>query len=180
MPYHLEDGRVTHTDDYGEVDSEIVFTPASGETPFQIVSATIKQGANAGFIQRVLMKMIMNSMHAALWDVVAEVEGKPYQLQGRQPTNGFDLAGLIQYIYNKIYGVAFPANLKQQMHAVQLVPVDQVMPGDIVFWVNNRLITNAGIYLGGGRYLTVDVLAGQVQVKEIGSAWMPNYVGSLR
>ncbi|SUP52741.1 Uncharacterised protein [Weissella viridescens] len=111
MAYKMEPGRVIHTNDYDEVDSEIVFKAPDGENAFEIVSAYFTPGTRTQKIQNTMMQMVMDSMRANLSDVVQRVLGKPYQLRGNRPETGFDVGGLIQYIYN-IYGVSFSNDVK--------------------------------------------------------------------
>lgn len=180
MPYNYEPGKVTHVNDAGAVDSEIQFLPPQGERAFQIISAYFTPGTNTQKIQNTMMQMVMDSMRASLWSVIDKVDGKPYRMQGNDPESGFDVGGLIQYIYNHIYGVSFPINVQKQWQTVDAVTVDTAMPGDLVFWGTELLITNAGVYLGGGCYITVDLLGDGVVIQPISSTWLPDFVGSLR
>lgn len=180
MAYKMEPGRVIHTNDYDEVDSEIVFKAPDGENAFEIVSAYFTPGTRTQKIQNTMMQMVMDSMRANLWDVVQRVLGKPYQLRGNRPETGFYVGGLIQYIYNNIYGVSFSNDVKKQLASVQHLPLNEAMPGDLLFWGTPDLISNAGVYLGGGRYLTVDLMGGIVMIQTVSKTWEPDFVGSLR
>ncbi|SUP52742.1 Uncharacterised protein [Weissella viridescens] len=51
---------------------------------------------------------------------------------------------------------------------------------DLLFWGTPDLISNAGVYLGGGRYLTVDLMGGIVMIQTVSKTWEPDFVGSLR
>ncbi|WP_307994972.1 NlpC/P60 family protein, partial [uncultured Weissella sp.] len=64
--------------------------------------------------------------------------------------------------------------------SVQHLPLNEAMPGDLLFWGTPDLISNAGVYLGGGRYLTVDLMGGIVMIQTVSKTWEPDFVGSLR
>ncbi|MBM7616658.1 hypothetical protein JOC36_000191 [Weissella uvarum] len=180
MSYQIEPGRVVHLNDANEVDSEIEFRPPEGERAFEIISAYFTPGTNTQKIQNDMMQLVMDSMRDQLWAVVETVLGKPYHLQGNRLDTGFDIAGLIQYVYNHIYGVSFPLDLKTQLDRVQHVSLAEAMPGDLLFWGTPALITNAGVYLGHAEYLTVDLMAQVVLIQKVAPSWQPDVVGSLR
>ena len=54
------------------------------------------------------------------------------------------------------------------------------MPGDILVWGSLVVPTAAGVYLGGGKYITVDILNDVVQIKAVTQSWLPDVIGSLR
>ncbi|WP_233119715.1 NlpC/P60 family protein, partial [Weissella viridescens] len=71
-------------------------------------------------------------------------------------------------------------DVKKQLASVQHLPLNEAMPGDLLFWGTPDLISNAGVYLGGERYLTVDLMGGIVMIQTVSKTWEPDFVGSLR
>jgi len=179
MPFSIEPGVALHMDDFGNVDSQIMFTEPKGEQNLNILSMQIQPGGNASYIEQELMNLIITRNSRGLLEVVSEVEGLPYQMQGNQPETGFDVAGLIQYVYNQTMGRGFPADMKQQVAELMIIPLENVMPKDLLYWKSGDLVINAGVYIGGSRYLTVDLLEGKVMVKTLADSWLPDIVGTI-
>lgn len=179
MPFSIEPGIALHMDDFGNVDSQIMFAEPHGEQHLQILSSQIQPGGNASYIEQELMHLIIARNSRDLLEVVSEVEGLPYKMQGNRPETGFDIAGLIQYVYNQSMGRGFPVDLQEQLRAVTLIELQDVMPKDVLYWQSGDLIINAGIYIGGSRYLTVDLLTREVAVKTLADSWLPDFVGTI-
>lgn len=179
MPFSIEPGVAIHMDDYGNIDSKIVYTAPKGTENLQIISSQIQRGGNAKFIEQELMKRIIARCSRNILEVMAEVDGTPYKMQGNSLAEGFDIAGLIQYVYNQSMGRGFPNDLKAQLAELTLIELQDVMPKDVMYWKSGDLVINAGIYVGGSRYLTVDLLAGEVAVKPLADSWLPDFVGTI-
>lgn len=180
MPFELMPGRVIHTNDFGDVDAEITFNPPRGEEPFAITAANFKNKMSGARVQRTMMQMIMTSLRENMSTVLAAVIDRPYQFGGHTPEVGFDAGGLIQYLYNHLLGVSFPSDVSAQLRMVQSVTLEQAIPGDILVWGPVSLPTAAGVYLGGGKFVTVDILGGRVEIKTVSRNWLPDIIGSLR
>lgn len=179
MPFSIEPGTAIHMDDFGNIDSKIVFTEPNGEHHLQILSSQIQRGGNSNYIEQELMNLIIARNSRNILEVVAEIEGLPYKMQGNHPRDGFDVAGLIQYIYNQSMGRGFPGNLEAQLSEVTLIELQDVMPKDVLYWKSGELVINAGVYIGGSRYVTVDLLSREVAVKTLADTWLPDFVGTI-
>lgn len=179
MPFSIEPGVAIHMDDYGNIDSKITFIAPTGEEHLQILSSQIQRGGNSNYIEQELMKLIIARSSRNLLEVASEVEGLPYKMQGNQPKTGFDVAGLIQYVYNQSMGRGFPSKLEDQLNALTLIELQDIMPKDVMYWKSGDLVINAGVYIGGSRYLTVDLLAGEVAIKTLEDTWLPDFVGTI-
>jgi peptidoglycan DL-endopeptidase CwlO len=104
--------------------------------------------------------------------------GLPYVWGATGPTT-FDCSGLTQWAYRQA-GTSIPRTSRQQYAALPKVALDQLQPGDLVFYASGRdpsSIHHVALYLGGGRVLhaphTGDV------VREAGVA-MPGLFGAVR
>lgn len=58
--------------------------------------------------------------------------GVPYHYSGKTP-KGFDCAGFVRYVYGR-FGVSLPASSRDQYPQGQPVKVDELLPGDLVFF----------------------------------------------
>ncbi len=75
--------------------------------------------------------------------------GAPYRLGGEDPA-GMDCSGLVSLVFARA-GVATPRTALAQQQAAVPVELDQLRPGDLVFF---RLPDpHVGIYVGGGEFI---------------------------
>jgi cell wall-associated NlpC family hydrolase len=105
-------------------------------------------------------------------------EGMSYVWGATGPTT-FDCSGLTQWAYAQA-GISIPRTSRQQYAGLPKVPLDQLQPGDLVFYANGSdpsSIHHVALYLGGGKVLhaphTGDV------VREAGVA-MSGLYGAVR
>lgn len=71
----------------------------------------------------------------------------PYVWGGNSLSNGVDCSGLVQQIYRQL-GVNVPRVTYEQAKNGKQVSVNQIRPGDLVFYRNNG---HVGIYVGNGK-----------------------------
>ena len=180
MPFKIEPGRVIHFNDYEVIDAEILFEPPLADKPVQVTASTFAQQVTGARVQRTMLQMIMEEICEPLRTVIDDVMGVPYQKDGNTLEDGFDTAGLIQYIFNRVEGVGFPNEIGKQMKTVAKLPINQTRPGDLLVWGTADLPITAGIYVGGGKYVTVDKLSEKVVIKYISRKWLPDFVGAIR
>ena len=93
---------------------------------------------------------------AAIALAAAELVGTPYHFGGAD-TQGFDCSGLVVYVHERA-GLEVPRTADEQRRAAHPVPLDAVLPGDVVFFrtrfhVNGRRVDHVGIYAGKGRFI---------------------------
>lgn len=85
-------------------------------------------------------------------DIAARMVGQPYVYGGESPS-GFDCSGLVHYAYEQA-GAAVPRTTRQQYRAVRTRYVDQLAPGDVIFFrLKSASPSHVGIYLGDGRFV---------------------------
>lgn len=70
-----------------------------------------------------------------------------YVWGGNSLTNGVDCSGLVQQIYRQL-GISVPRTTYEQAKFGKQVPVNQIRPGDLVFYNNYG---HVGIYVGNGK-----------------------------
>jgi cell wall-associated NlpC family hydrolase len=100
--------------------------------------------------------------------------GVKYVWGGAGP-DGFDCSGLVMYVYAQL-GVQLPHFAAAQYGLGQSVPVDQLQPGDLVFFDG---LDHVGIYIGGGQMVHAPQTGDVVKITPL-SAFGNRYVGARR
>ena len=86
--------------------------------------------------------------------IAEKFKGTPYVWGGNTPETGFDCSGLVQWSYKQM-GIDLPRVTTEQIQVGVHVPtVDQLKPGDIVFFQDSTgYIHHEGIYIGNDMFL---------------------------
>lgn len=99
--------------------------------------------------------------------------GVPYVWAGASPF-GFDCSGLVMYVFRKL-GVALPHSSLLQSSAGSRVNVDQLLPGDLLFFYSP--VSHVGIYVGNGNMIDAPRTGAFVRIEK---AWTSNLTGARR
>ncbi len=100
-------------------------------------------------------------------DAARRLVGAPYQFGGQDP-RGFDCSGLVWYVYREL-GVTLPRRAIDQRAAVQSVPREALVPGDLVFFSSPQ--DHVGIYLGNGDFVHAPGVGKDVRVANLKSPY---------
>ena len=85
--------------------------------------------------------------------IAASLIGTPYLYGGDSPRKGFDCSGLVFYSYEQM-GLRVPRTAADQRKAAERIGVDELEPGDLVFFRSSKgRIDHVGIYAGDGRFI---------------------------
>jgi cell wall-associated NlpC family hydrolase len=108
--------------------------------------------------------------------------GARYTWAGTSPATGFDCSGFVYWVFNTI-GYNMPRTMEDQLASGRRIPIDQLRPGDIVFFGDTYTsgLSHDGIYVGDGKFIhAVDESTG-VAITPINSAyWAERYYGAVR
>ena len=114
-------------------------TPAATQAPAETQAPT--QGASAG----------SSELRNALCAFAQQFVGNPYVWGGTSLTNGADCSGFVLSVFAQ-YGYSLPHSSAAQANCGTRIGLDQVQPGDLVFYSNNgSTIGHVGIYIGNGQ-----------------------------
>jgi peptidoglycan DL-endopeptidase CwlO len=115
---------------------------------------------------------------AAVKDALAQV-GKPYRWGATGPAT-FDCSGLVRFAYGGA-GLSLPRTSRQQWSAGRHVPVDDLRPGDLLFWASDpadpATIHHVGMYVGQGLMVHAPHTGALVRVDAVGPS---GYAGATR
>ena len=97
--------------------------------------------------------------------------GTPYVWGGETPGVGFDCSGLTQAAYQAV-GITIPRTSEDQWLALPHVPLDDLQPGDLVFFDPGEDIPglpgHVGIYLGNDEMVDAPYTGADVRVDSLG------------
>lgn len=109
--------------------------------------------------------------------------GSPYRLGGSAPETGLDCSGFVGHVYRTMTGVQLPRDSRAIYDATASLPVDELRPGDLVFFNTlNRAYSHVGIYLGENRFVHASSSrTGGVMVSNLDDRyWRARYEGARR
>ena len=117
-------------------------------------------------------------------EAVALVErflGVPYVWGGASPSTGFDCSGLVMYVYG-LLGINLPHYSGYQWYYGARVPIDQLQPGDIVFFhPGSNGPQHEGLYIGAGEFIHAPHTGDVVKVSSLyDTQYALSYVGAVR
>ena len=92
-------------------------------------------------------------LRASLVDSAKGYLGVPY-LFGGTTRRGFDCSGLTMAVY-QLNGLRLPRSSEEQFEAGSPVDLDEVRPGDLLFFATEggRRVSHVGLYLGHGTFI---------------------------
>jgi hypothetical protein len=111
--------------------------------------------------------------------------GVKYVFGGSDAAVGLDCSGLVQLVFRQL-GSALPRTAQQQFDATVRVPLEQLQPGDLVFFARTYAdphdwITHVGIYVGGGLQINAPTEGQVVSIQPVFSGfWGAHYAGAGR
>ena len=101
--------------------------------------------------------------------------GYPYAYAGEGPY-AFDCSGFTKFVVQNTLGMDITHDMFQQINMGQSVGMNELQPGDLVFFANTFRpgLSHAGIYIGGGQFVHAENESTGVRVSDLNS----DYYGS--
>ena len=108
--------------------------------------------------------------------------GVQYRFGGNSPDTGLDCSGLVRHVYQGALGLVLPRRSEEISRKGESVSLDQLHPGDLVFFNTlRRAFSHVGIYIGGNRFVHAQSRGGQVRVEHIDNRyWTSRFNGARR
>lgn len=79
-------------------------------------------------------------------------KGNPYVWGGTSLTNGADCSGFIQSVFRD-NGISIPRTSRTQAISGSRISIDEMQPGDLIFYDKKGTINHVGIYIGNGKII---------------------------
>lgn len=99
--------------------------------------------------------------------------GVPYVWGGKSPS-GFDCSGLVQYVFSKALNMNVPAPTTNQERLGTEVSLNNLKPGDLLFYGSRGSTYHVGIYIGNGQMIHAPKPGETVTVLDI-KWWSPDF-----
>lgn len=115
----------------------------------------------------------LNSQQKAVVNEAKKYLGVPYVWGGTTP-DGFDCSGLVQYVYKHAVNLDLPRVTTQQETCGKEVSLNDIQPGDLLFWGDRGNSYHIAIYVGNGQYIHAPQPGQNVQYGEI-KYWAPDF-----
>ena len=108
--------------------------------------------------------------------------GTPYHWGGTSPQTGFDCSGLTMTVY-RLNGLELERSSRAQFHSGSQVPIDELQPGDLVFFATGRSgrVSHVGIYNGRGVFVHAPGRGKRIRIAALSERYFKTrYVGARR
>lgn len=105
--------------------------------------------------------------------------GIPYVYGGNSIVTGLDCSALTLYLYNHI-DIDLPRTAAQQAGSLTTIPLEQAIPGDLLFWGMSGSEYHVGIYIGNDQFVAAPAPGQTVSVQNISGAFYPSHAGTIR
>jgi cell wall-associated NlpC family hydrolase len=101
--------------------------------------------------------------------------GYPYAYAGEGPY-AFDCSGFTKFVIQNTLGMDITHDMFQQIEMGQSVGMNELQPGDLVFFANTFRpgLSHTGIYIGGGQFVHAENESTGVRISDLNS----DYYGS--
>lgn len=131
-------------------------------------------------MQSVAGHVVQGARH--ITDSALELIGVRYKFGGQSPERGMDCSGFVRYVFEQVTGTALPHSAREQAKVGEIVTMDKLEPGDLVFFnTRKHAFSHVGIYLGDNSFIHSPNKRGSIQVTNIdGRYWKARFNGARR
>ena len=108
--------------------------------------------------------------------------GIKYKYGGNSPETGFDCSGFVRYVFQQAASLTLPHGARALSQLGQAVPIEQLQPGDLVFFNTLKsTFSHVGIYLGDNRFIHAPSSGGGIHVVNMNDEyWAKRFNGARR
>lgn len=94
----------------------------------------------------------VSSLRQQIVNYALRFKGNPYRWGGTSLTRGADCSGFTQSVFKK-FGIYIPRTSRAQANSGRRVSMDNIQPGDLIFYTKNGRINHVVIYIGNGKVI---------------------------
>lgn len=121
-----------------------------------------------------------NTMQEVLLNALS-LTGVKYKYGGKSPETGFDCSGFVRYVFQQATNLTLPHGARAISQLGQAIPIDQLQPGDLVFFNTLKsAFSHVGIYLGDGRFIHAPSSGGGIKVVDMNDRYWANRFNGAR
>lgn len=103
-------------------------------------------------ITEVLYGEGVSDIRVELCEFAKQYVGNPYVWGGTSLTKGADCSGFVLAVFAE-YGISLPHYSVAQSKEGTAIGIDEVLPGDLIFYSNGSTINHVAIYIGNGQVI---------------------------
>jgi cell wall-associated NlpC family hydrolase len=111
--------------------------------------------------------------------IARKLLGIPYRWGGVSIKSGFDCSGLVFYVFKQL-DKTLPRMPRDMFQQLDQVAVDDVQPGDIVFFNTFASLSHVGIYIGNREFIHAPTKGKHVSIDNIDSAYYAKRLVGVR
>jgi len=160
----------------------LIFTAVFGWSA-NTCAAEDAPGETAGFFNQAgsAVQQASTTVQEVLMSALA-LSGTPYKFGGISPETGFDCSGFVRYVFSQAANLTLPHGARAISQLGKSIPVDQLQPGDLVFFNTlKKTFSHVGIYVGDGRFIHAPSSGGGVDIVNMNDAyWSKRFNGARR
>jgi len=108
--------------------------------------------------------------------------GVNYRYGGNSSDTGFDCSGMVRHVVRNALGLDLPRTAREMSQIGQRIPLDDLKPGDLVFFnTMRRAFSHVGIYLGDNRFVHAPSKGGEIRIEDMNNRyWVARFEGARR
>jgi len=112
-----------------------------------------KKQVNAEEVKQVSVDVSYNSeLGSQIVDFAIQFNGNPYVSGGTSLTNGADCSGFVQSVFAN-FGISLSRTSRDQSKNGSYISIDNIKPGDLIFYGYDGYISHVAIYIGNGQII---------------------------
>lgn len=153
--YYVESGAVR-----GFLESSLVETgievnaavSASGEQAYSRAKQLVSPAENRAryySVASVYANGGLNPVRSEICEEAANYLGNPYVWGGTSLTDGADCSGFVQTLFS-MFGYELPRVAESQSMTGTQIPVEDALPGDLIFFAQDGYVYHVALYIGDG------------------------------
>ena len=101
-------------------------------------------------ITEVLYGEGVSDVRVELCEFAKQYVGNPYVWGGTSLTKGADCSGFVLAVFAE-FGISLPHHSGSQANEGTKIDIDEILPGDLLFYSNGSRINHVAIYIGNGQ-----------------------------